>query len=1260
MVDFCTNFHIIRCFFFFLLLSKLIMISLSFKIDYDAKADKSDIFLSSSTIKDLTIEQVIKSSILNNFDNSKNNKSAKNMSLKELWIFFQQFINENNFKWKNAIMLKEGKRSIRKFKDGSKKEIQNICINIISENKELKSNFISFYVDLKKSRETDLEEFDVYLKRIEFLKVNDLSTKFDDDVYLDEIIDNDGKQTNIENSWNKILKNLDFVFDNDDYDKTKDKIKIEEWFDFIRKLKDLYNIKNIKDNKTNFVFSFNDSNYLMSSINISNLKDYELNQNESNSTFVIEEDESWSIKKISSDFYTDILEQERNKLKNEFDEKKSILENKENEKTKNEKNLRKYEGTQKELEYEHGDIKTEINGIKENIAKREENEKKIKNQINEINNLLKKEKNEVKNLLLEIEKRKKLLLENKTSWEKLQSELKEQEKNGDEVREKIKKNNIEIINIKGSLEKLNNEINKIENKNKEIEKIIQNINQFREKYSNEFKFVYNLIYSSEKELTHFPKIETFNKLDEVEEFTFINKDEGTRALVNRFWHALRNVEQGYYKNPLFYLGVKDVEKIEIILDNELDNEIIEKYKLNEKQKSAITKAINTDSVFYLQGPPGTGKTQTICAIGEWITKNNMNLVMTSSTHEAINNFFDRFSDFNSKNPNIVAFKYRNMKADENEKKKADKEHDESSIYTKFKMRMKNFVCSNDVDDLINNLETKYNDFLELPKDQSQYVVNFFNKKVLPLPLVKTIFNNWENEEFKKQFRVEEEEEDLKSPISYLTEFTLQMENKINSSIDKDSNKDLLLKFQDLIDSHISAYIKLNKSIDGFEFNKNYLNFLNKFINKNKSNKGNKLESLISSINKQYNDKNINDIYESDFLNYIMKNRLINIIGVTATSENKIKLNGKEIFLYNEYPIDYMIIDEISKCSTPEILSKAILSKKVLFVGDYLQLPPSSNLSNDKIIKYLKENNWKELNDSEAIKKEIEELFKISFFKIQVNKIKENKFNKNKSYEFLNESHRFGKKIMDIVNIIYPNDEMLKLPKEYSKPEKINLKIKNNNYDSEVVLVNLLKPTEKFCESHEFNIKVTKDGFDQSGNKLFKMKIKITDGSYNQFSAYTISNIVKKLIEQNLHYLNKDRRIGIITLTRNQKNLIREYINKNNFFKQYKHLIKIDTIDNFQGREEDIVIVDFIRGKNKIENCKETNTKKRNISFLREKERINVALSRARQKLIMVGHFEYLKSLSAEGCSYFNNYYNELSSSNDSYLEWDDNCEMGGE
>lgn len=59
------------------------------------------------------------------------------------------------------------------------------------------------------------------------------------------------------------------------------------------------------------------------------------------------------------------------------------------------------------------------------------------------------------------------------------------------------------------------------------------------------------------------------------------------------------------------------------------------------------------------------------------------------------------------------------------------------------------------------------------------------------------------------------------------------------------------------------------------------------------------------------------------------------------------------------------------------------------------------------------------------------------------------------------------------------------------------------------------------------------------------------------------------------------------------------------------LIKIHTVDSFQGSELDIIILSFVRSR-------------KEVGFLRDARRLNVALTRARFSLLMVGHFEALQ------------------------------------
>ncbi len=105
----------------------------------------------------------------------------------------------------------------------------------------------------------------------------------------------------------------------------------------------------------------------------------------------------------------------------------------------------------------------------------------------------------------------------------------------------------------------------------------------------------------------------------------------------------------------------------------------------------------------------------------------------------------------------------------------------------------------------------------------------------------------------------------------------------------------------------------------------------------------------------------------------------------------------------------------------------------------------------------------------------------------------------------------------------------------------------------------------------------------------------------------------------------------------------------------KKILKVDTIDNFQGREADVIIVDFIRGQSCLVwkgSDPALKTGKRKLDFLQNKERINVAVSRARNKLILVGNFNYFKSKEVSGkVSLLKDYYDILSKYDDSIIEW---------
>lgn len=85
-------------------------------------------------------------------------------------------------------------------------------------------------------------------------------------------------------------------------------------------------------------------------------------------------------------------------------------------------------------------------------------------------------------------------------------------------------------------------------------------------------------------------------------------------------------------------------------------------------------------------------------------------------------------------------------------------------------------------------------------------------------------------------------------------------------------------------------------------------------------------------------------------------------------------------------------------------------------------------------------------------------------------------------------------------------------------------------------------------------------------------------------------------------------VGIISPYRAQVQYLKKLIKKYEFFKPYRRLISVNTVDGFQGQERDVILISLVRSNNEGQ-----------IGFLKDLRRMNVAMTRARMKLIILGN-----------------------------------------
>ena len=110
--------------------------------------------------------------------------------------------------------------------------------------------------------------------------------------------------------------------------------------------------------------------------------------------------------------------------------------------------------------------------------------------------------------------------------------------------------------------------------------------------------------------------------------------------------------------------------------------------------------------------------------------------------------------------------------------------------------------------------------------------------------------------------------------------------------------------------------------------------------------------------------------------------------------------------------------------------------------------------------------------------------------------------------------------------------------------------------------------------------------------------------------HTLRDYIEMISPQKIESERTD--FAIITPYRGQARLIRRLLKLQHFFRRLRRQISVGTVDGFQGQERDVVLISLVR-----------DNAQGSIGFLRDLRRMNVAMTRARMKLIIVGNADVL-------------------------------------
>ena len=121
---------------------------------------------------------------------------------------------------------------------------------------------------------------------------------------------------------------------------------------------------------------------------------------------------------------------------------------------------------------------------------------------------------------------------------------------------------------------------------------------------------------------------------------------------------------------------------------------------------------------------------------------------------------------------------------------------------------------------------------------------------------------------------------------------------------------------------------------------------------------------------------------------------------------------------------------------------------------------------------------------------------------------------------------------------------------------------------------------------------------------------LTNAQEARLVIHTLRDYIEMISPQKIESERID--FGIITPYRGQARLIRRLLKMQHYFRKLRRHITVGTVDGFQGQERDVIVISLVR-----------DNAEGNIGFLRDLRRMNVAITRARMKLIIVGNAQTL-------------------------------------
>ena len=604
------------------------------------------------------------------------------------------------------------------------------------------------------------------------------------------------------------------------------------------------------------------------------------------------------------------------------------------------------------------------------------------------------------------------------------------------------------------------------------------------------------------------------------------------------------------------------------------------HHFTEKQKTALDTAINTPDIAIIQGPPGTGKTTVIKAIVKRIDElwnSKAKILITSTQHDAVDTAVEEIN-YGGVPVNRVAVR-------------KGSEDDNLLIYDWIDKMIES--CESWLESQGDNQRSKVREIFE--KLLRVEITDDYAKMHSLLKECYELSNGWVfSQELDSKYALVISELGAKCNIGTSKENELgkliqgqrlTKEAFLDDGIIQLKQLEQYLKYDSNIEYEIPAYWKkLRRITEDCPELENYLVQLKDDCER--------LEAMcpeLAAVNDDLLQRDIRELIQGFRLEIValgsdsktQLNDLIWEFKQELTNSNNVENLIKAYSKINaatcqqsanphlsasmggfDEEYDYVIVDEAARSNPLDLLIPMSMGKKIILVGDHKQLPHmvekdvvkavSDKIGNSNVESVLEESLFMRLNA--AVSKE------------------DSKLGITRT-AMLSEQYRMHPDICDLVNVFY-DGKLETMCKKEDKEHNLGL------YDDKALAWIDLPLSE------EYPAEVKKQSVSR------------------QCEVDRIQKELALILAKNIDY-----KIGVITFYSDQAKLLNDMVRTN--YPSDVDRIRVGTVDAFQGKEFDIVLLSVVRSNNEDE-------PKRRVGFLDNDNRLCVAFSRAKRLIVAVG------------------------------------------